>query len=66
MLKPNPNPVFRNRKGTATITDSQEAQASFDGVSLLVQDQYCVDTECSSTRDVDAAWVVQRLRTLMQ
>ena len=43
-----------------------EAQASFDGVSLLVPDRYCVDTECSSTQAVDAAWVVQRLRTLMQ
>jgi hypothetical protein len=46
--------------------DVPEAQASFDGVTLVVPDRYCVDTECSSTQAVDAAWVVQRLRALMQ
>lgn len=43
-----------------------EAQASFDGVSLPVPDRYCIDTECSTTQAVDAAWVVQRLRAAMQ
>lgn len=43
-----------------------QPQASFDGVPLLLPDQYCVDTECSSTRDVDTAWVVQRLRSLLR
>lgn len=43
-----------------------QPQASFDGVPLLLPDQYCVDTRCSSTRDVDAAWVVQRLQALLQ
>lgn len=46
--------------------DVPEAQVIFDGVTLVVPDRYCVDTECISTQAVDAAWVVQRLRTLLQ
>ena len=46
--------------------DVPEAQASFDGVSLPVPDRYCADPECSTTQAVDAAWVVQRLRALLQ
>jgi hypothetical protein len=52
--------------GQVQFRDAPEAQASFDGVSLLVPDGYCVDPDCSSTQAVDAAWVVQRLRTLLQ
>ena len=46
--------------------DAPEAQASFDGVWLPVPDRYCEDPDCSSTQAVDAAWVVRRLRTLLQ
>ena len=54
------------KQAQASFRAEPEPQASFDGVSLLLPDQYCVDSGCVTTQAVDAAWVVRRLRSLLQ
>lgn len=49
-----------------SFREKPQPQASFDGVPLLLPDQYCVDSECSDMQAVDAAWVMQRLQSLLQ
>jgi hypothetical protein len=54
------------KQAQARVRGAPEPQARFDGVTLVLPDRYCVDTECSSTLPVDADWVARRLQTLLQ
>ncbi len=48
------------------VGDVPEPHASFDGVTLVLPDRYCVEAECRTTQAVDAAWVARRLQGLLQ
>lgn len=53
------------RQAQASFRAAPEPVMSFDGVLLLLPDQYCVDQQCKTILPVDAAWGAQRLRSLL-